>query len=121
METIVETIVETTRPRVVRAARLDLAHYDCGDDTPSCRPSRKARFGMLRLWRRHALVSSEPQGSIWHATIVETTRPRVVRAARLDLACYDCGDDTPSCRPSRKARFGMLRLWRREAKAGAKL
>ena len=42
--TIVETtIVETTRPRVVRVERPVLPYYDCGDDTPSCRPSRKTR------------------------------------------------------------------------------
>ena len=94
-----------------------LPYYDCGDDDcgdvkrrqvrstessgasevqwteqeyriePSCRSSRQARLTILRLWRRHAPVSSEPSGSIVSALllllIVNYQRPRVVRAVRL--------------------------------------
>ena len=57
-------IVETTRPRVVRAARLgwvfldcgddDCGDDDCGDDTPSCRSSRQARLTIR--WGRGRLA-----------------------------------------------------------------
>ena len=44
---------------------------------------------------------------IGYAMIVETTRPRVVRAATPDWVCDDCGDDTPSCRSGGNARLCM--------------
>ncbi len=47
-----------------------LPYYDCGDDTPPCRSGRQTRLTILRLWRRHTLVSSEPLGSIVSALYV---------------------------------------------------
>ena len=73
--------VETTRPRVVRAATPD---WVC-DAIMAC----------FAMWRRHALVSFGRQRPIgytmrhWHAS--------------------HCGDDTPSCRSGGNARLTILR------------
>ena len=87
-------IVETTRPRVVRAERsivsAQLLIVKFNYPRPRVvRPARPVRpyyaggRGRLARGKDTTLVAT---------MIVETTRPRVVRVVRPVLAYYDCGD-----------------------------
>ncbi len=119
----------------MRAPRPRKRCCDCGDDTPSCRSSRKARFCIRGLGTRAPRprkrccdygddTPSCRSGRQTRLTILclgaRAPRPRILRSKpRLPLLCNcpivncqivnrnhcDCGDDTPPCRSSRKARF----------------